>query len=110
MVDVRRYFYKLQAILGETSSADMISVRWNEVLACLDRASVEYANELQAETGSVYEKPQGSGIFYDLERFPPNRLMAMNIILSYWVGWHSLPKGLYNLLDAKRIGEAYNMD
>jgi hypothetical protein len=107
MVDVRRYFYKLQAILGKTGSADMINSRWSEVLACLDRISIEYANELQKETRYVYEKPSGSGILYDLERFPPNRLMAMNIILSYWIGWHSIPKKLNDVSDAQRIEEAY---
>src|SRR5918995_5347951 len=103
MVNEQEYFQKLQDIIGETKSADMINERWSEVLQKLDQLSIEYCKELQAETGASYEK-NGK---HDIWLFPPLRLLAMNLILSYWVGWISVPKKLYSLSDWKRIQDAY---
>ena len=33
----------------------------------------------------------------------------MNIILSYWIGWHSYAKDMHYAGDAERIGDAYNI-
>jgi hypothetical protein len=84
MEDIKRYFYKLQKIIGETGSADEINERWNEVLNRLDDIAIEYAKELHAETGIYYLKRERKR--FDIWQFPPCRLSAMNIILSYWVG------------------------
>ena len=104
MVNEQEFFKKLQEIIGETKSADMINERWSEVLERLDQLSIEYTKELQKETGSGYEK---NGQPHDIWLFPPCRLLAMNLILSYWVGWISVPKKLYSLSDWKRIQDAY---
>src|SRR5215208_327066 len=104
MINEQEYFNKLQEIIGETKSADMINERWSEVLERLDQLSIEYTKELQKETRSSYEK---NGQPHDIWLFPPCRLLAMNLILNYWVGWISVPKKLYSLSDWKRIQDAY---
>jgi hypothetical protein len=105
MVHEEEYFNKLQEVIGETKSADMINERWNEVLERLDQLSIEYAKELQAETRIRFQKNEQQ---LDIWLFPPCRLLAMNLILSYWVGWISTPKKLYSASDWKRIEDAYN--
>ena len=82
--------------MGETKSADKINEHWNDVLNRLDDLATEYAKELGQETGAVYEKPDDKGTKrkMGLEEFPPGRLLAFNLILTRWVGWHSIPKGL----------------
>ena len=56
MEDIKRYFYNLQKIIGETGSADEINQRWNEVLNRLDEIAIEYAKESKAETRIQYLK------------------------------------------------------
>jgi hypothetical protein len=41
MVNEREFLKKLQEIIGETKSADMINERWSEVLERLDQLSIE---------------------------------------------------------------------
>jgi hypothetical protein len=106
MVNEEKYFDELQKILGKTKSADKINEQWGEVLKRLDELAVEYCNELQTEVPIRYEKEKGSA--YDLNEFPPYRLLAMNLILSRWVGWISAPKKLHYAADCKRIEDAYN--
>jgi hypothetical protein len=96
MVNEEEYFSKLQEIIDVTKSADMINERWNEVLERLDQLSIEYAKELQAETRIHYQK---NGQQLDIWLFPACRLLAMNLILSYWVGLISTPKELYSVSD-----------
>jgi hypothetical protein len=105
MVNEEEYFNKLEKVIGETKCADMISECWNEVLERLDQLSIEYAKELQAETRIRFQK---NGQQLDIWLFPQCRLLAMNLILSYWVGWISTPKKLYSVADWKRIEDAYN--
>jgi hypothetical protein len=104
MINEEEYFNKLQEIIGETNSADMINERWSEVLERLDQLSIEYAKELQKDTGTTYKK---NGQPYDMWLFPPCRLLAMNLILSYWLGWISVPKKLDLVSDWVRIQDAY---
>jgi hypothetical protein len=85
-------------------SLDMINERWNEVLERLYQLSIEYSKELQAETGVRYDK-NGK---HDIWLFPPFRLLAMNLILSYWIGWISVPEKLSDVSDWRRIEAAYN--
>ena len=106
MVNEKRIFDDVQKILGETKSPDEINERWSEVLNRLDELSVEYARELQAETRIKYLKFGRER--EDIWQFPPYRLLAMNLILSRWVGWHSIPKGLYYVSDWTRIQGAYD--
>ena len=111
MVNEDRYFDELQKIIGETGCADVINERWPEVIDRLNKLSIEYCNEIQVEEAAQrikYEKSAGSGMYYDLEKLPPVRLLAMNLILSYWIGWHSIPKQLYLVSDWTRIEDAYN--
>jgi hypothetical protein len=56
MVNEEKYFDELQKIIGGTKSAIGINEHWNEVLERIDQLSIEYAKELQAETGVRYEK------------------------------------------------------
>ena len=104
MVNEQVYFQKLQEIIDKTNSVDMINERWSEVLEKLDQLSIEYCKELQAETGASYEK-NGK---HDIWLFPPFRLLAMNLILSYWIGWISVPKKLNLVSDWRRIEAAYS--
>jgi hypothetical protein len=105
MVNEERYFDELQKIIGDTKSADGINERWNEVLEKLDQLSVEYAKELQVETGIRYEKDKE---LYAIWEFPPHRLLAMTLILSHWIGWQSVPKNLHLVSDWGRIDTAYD--
>lgn len=106
MVNEEKYFEELQKIIGETKSANKINERWGEVLNRLDELAIEYCNELQTEVPIRYEKEKGSA--YNLNEFPPYRLLAMNLILSRWIGWMSTPKKLHYATDWKRIEDAYN--
>jgi hypothetical protein len=106
MVNEGKYFDELQKILGETRSPDEINERWDEVLNRLDELSIEYAKELRADTRIKYLKFGRER--EDIWQFPPYRLLAMNLILSRWVGWHSITKGLYHVSDWTRIQQAYD--
>jgi hypothetical protein len=41
MVNEREFLKKLQEIIGERKSADLINERWSEVLERLDQLSIE---------------------------------------------------------------------
>ncbi|HZD36508.1 MAG TPA: hypothetical protein VE130_14990 [Nitrososphaeraceae archaeon] len=105
MVNEEKYFEELQKVIGETKSDNGINARWNEVLQRLDQLSTEYAKEIQAETGVKYEKDKELHTAWD---FPPYRLLAMNLILSHWIGWHSVPENLHLVSDWSRIEVAYD--
>jgi hypothetical protein len=92
VIELRKYFDRLQYKLGETESADrIVEGRWLEmVIKELNQMSLECARELQVETGQPYSKYYKNGKHaYDLpyEESPPTRLLALNLILSYWLGW-----------------------
>jgi hypothetical protein len=105
MVNEVKYFKELQKIIGNTRSADGITERWNEVLERLDQLSIEYAKELQAETGVRYEKNKE---LHAMWQFPPYRLLAMVLILSRWIGWQSVPEKLHLVSEWSRIETAYD--
>lgn len=105
MVNEERYFDELQKIIGDTKSAELINERWKEVLERLDQLSIEYAEELQAETGIRYEKDKE---LYAIWQFPPYRLLAMNLILSRWIGWQSVPENIHLVSEWRRIETAYD--
>jgi hypothetical protein len=89
MAELRKYFDRLQNKLGETKSADKIieGPWWEVVVRELNKMSFEY------------------------EEAPPTRILALSLILSYWLGWLDASKTHY--LDRepvaawRRIGEAY---
>lgn len=57
LINEEKYFEELQKkVISETKSDNGINERWNEVLQMLDQLSIEYAKEIQAETGVRYEK------------------------------------------------------
>jgi hypothetical protein len=114
----RRCFDRLQIKIGETKSADrnIEGPWWDIVMRELNQTSIECAKELQTETGKPYSKYYTDGMHaYDLSyaEAPPTRLLALNLIISYWLGWLDASKTHY--LDKepvsawKRIEEAYNM-
>jgi len=106
MVNENRYFDELQKIIRDTKSADEINEHWDKVLKRLDNLAIEYDKELQAETGILYDEFEKKRD--DIWQFPPYRLLTMNLILSYWIGWHTIPKRLHMASDWTRIEDAYN--
>jgi hypothetical protein len=92
MVDVTKYFDGLQHRIGTTHSANKIleGPWWEEVVRGLNQISYYCARELQLETAKPYSKYYSDGRHaYDLpyEESPPTRLLSLNLILSYWLGW-----------------------
>ena len=117
MVELRKYFDRLQDNIGKTHSPDKIDEDgwWEVVIRELNKMSYDYAKELQLETGKPYSKYYTDGRHaYDLpyEKSPPTRLLALHLILSYWLGWLDASRSHY--LDTepisawKRIEGAYN--
>jgi hypothetical protein len=116
MVELKKYFDRLQAKIGETYSADKILEEpwWEVVVRELNQMSYYCARELQLETGKPYSKYYTDGKHaYDLpyEESPPIRLLALNLILSYWLGWLDASKSHYLDMEPisawKRIESAY---
>src|SRR6266487_442162 len=117
MVELRKYFDILQNKVGETHSPDKIlEVPWSDVVVReLNLMSFYCARELQLETGKPYSKYYTDGkhaLDLAYEESPPTRLLSLNLILSYWLGWLNASKSHH--LDTepisawKRIEEAYN--
>jgi hypothetical protein len=82
MMDLRKYVKRLENKVGETKSADkIIEGSWREIVVKeLNEMSLECAKELQLETRGIWDK----GSYQDA---PPPRLLAMNLMLNYWLGW-----------------------
>jgi hypothetical protein len=92
MVDLRKYAKRLEDRLGKTRSTDEIAedAWWDVVIRELNQMSVECAIELEREIGIPYCKPAREGVpAYELgyEQAPPTRLLALSLILNYWLGW-----------------------
>jgi hypothetical protein len=51
----------------------------------LSRISIQRSQDLESEIGR-YPKPGVPG-GQPLEEAPPTRLLALHLILSYWLGW-----------------------
>jgi hypothetical protein len=115
--DIKKYFDRLQNKLRETYSADKIlEGPWLEgVVKELNLMSYHYARELQLETRQPYHKDFSDGTnAYDLpyEESPPTRLLALNLILSYWLGWLDASRSHHVDTEPvaawRRIKEAYD--
>jgi beta-glucosidase/6-phospho-beta-glucosidase/beta-galactosidase len=100
MVNQEKYRTELQKIIDNTKSTDSINEHSKEVLETLDHLSIEYAKELQAETGVVSQEDEG------IWQYPPYRLLAMNLILSRLIEWQITPEKLYLVSDWDRIEDA----
>ena len=105
MVDLRKYARRLQGALGKENaaggnSADRIDEGvWKGVIEELDKMSIECAKEIQQETGLTYNKPAREGkpaYTLGFEEAPPTRLLAMSLIVNYWLGWINREKGHNN--------------
>ena len=98
MVNLDRYFDRLQKAVGSTKSADeIVEGPWRSVVEELSQTAIECAQELQKEQGGMYYKPAGDGkpaYYLGYEKAPPTRLLALELILSYWLGWISQTHGL----------------
>jgi hypothetical protein len=114
MVDYQKYYEKLQNRIGETMSADKILEEpwWNIVVRELNLMSYYCARDFNLETGIICEKKYVTGAhayYLPLEEWPPMRLMALTLILSYWLGresqYHGLDQGLNWILDAYASGK-----
>jgi hypothetical protein len=98
MVDLKKYHDRLQKKIGEAMSADKIleGPWWNVVIKDLNLMSYYFARGLELQIKSPVEKRYTDGtLAYNLpyEEWPPMRLMALNLILSYWLGWMSPTHG-----------------
>jgi hypothetical protein len=111
MVNLKEYFEKVQTVIGSTESADkIVEDRWLEVVKVLSQTAIKCAKELQREESSAYYKPPRDGkpgYILDYDKAPPTRLLALNLILSYWIGWISQTHGLSEAMG--KILEAYSM-
>ena len=117
MIELKKYFDRLENKIGETYSPNKIleGPWWEAVVRELNQMSYYCARELQLETGKPYSKCYTDGRHaYDLpyEESPPTRLLALNLILSYWLGWLDASNSHYIDTEPisawKRIEEAYN--
>ncbi|HZD35147.1 MAG TPA: hypothetical protein VE130_08085 [Nitrososphaeraceae archaeon] len=45
---------------------------------------------------------------FDVWQFPPHRLLAINLILSRWMGWQRTPEKLYLVSGWERIENSYD--
>jgi hypothetical protein len=112
MVELRKYFQRLQDKIGETKSADgIVEGPWETVVRELNQMSLECARELEKEIGP-YPKggPAHPEITQPCEQSPPIRLLALNLILDYWLGFIMTEKNAEGkpVFTSKRIQEAYN--
>jgi hypothetical protein len=96
MVNLEQYFQKVQTVIGSTVSADEIKEdRWLEVVKVLSNTAIECAQELQKED----EKEGKPAYILGYDKAPPTRLLALNLILSYWIGWISQIHGLSDAMN-----------
>jgi len=110
MIDYKKYFDRLQTKIGETMAADKIleGPWWNVVIKDLNLMSYYCARDIALATkGSAEKKYTDGTLAYNIpyEEWPPMRLMALTMILSYWLGWISGTHGLHDGLPA--IQQAY---
>ncbi len=110
MVNLEKYFQKVQTVIGSTESADeIVEDSWLEVVKVLSQTAIECAQELQGEEKGFYFKPPRDnkpGYVLDYEKAPPGRLLALNLILSYWIGWaHGRSDALNMILKAYSTGK-----
>lgn len=68
--------------------------------------------ESQREQGGIYYKGARDGkpaYVLGYEKAPPTRLLALNLILSYWIGWisqtHGLSEAMNMILKAYSTGK-----
>ena len=92
MVELRKFAHDLENVIGikapsGKNSADEINEEhWLDVVTSkLNSMSIECARELEKETGK-YPKPNYPD-GQPLEKAPPTRLLALNLVISYWLGW-----------------------
>jgi hypothetical protein len=110
MVNLEQYFQRAQTVIGSTKSADeIVEDRWQEVVKVLSDTAIDCAQELQREEGKAYFKPEREGkpaYILGYDKAPPTRLLALNLILSYWIGWISQTHGLSDAMNM--IFKAYS--
>lgn len=90
-------------MVGSTKSADeIVEDRWQEVVKVLSDTAIDCAQDLQREEGKAYFKPESEGkpaYILGYDKAPPTRLLALNLILSYWIGWISQTHGLSDAMN-----------
>jgi hypothetical protein len=99
MVDLKKYHDRLQNKIREAMSADKIleGPWWEVVIKDLNLMSYYCARDIALETKGSCDKNYLDGtLAYKLpyEEWPPMRLMALTLIVSYWLGWISTSHGL----------------
>jgi hypothetical protein len=55
---------------------------WAKVVKELNQMSLECARDLQGETGQRWDK---GSYKIDLEEAPPTRLLALSVVIKYWL-------------------------
>ena len=90
MVELRKHAKVIEGALAKEHSpnknfADYIDeYQWlDKVVKDIDKTSLECARELQKEIGLYPKPPEGQ----PPEMAPPMRLLCLNLILNYWLGW-----------------------
>lgn len=101
MVDYKKYHDRLQERIGETMSADKIleGPWWEVVIKDLNLMSYYCARDIALQTKGSCDKTYADGtLAYKLpyEEWPPMRMMALTLIVSYWLGRISSSHGLQN--------------
>jgi hypothetical protein len=113
MVDFKKYHERIERKIGEAMAADKIleGPWWDVVIRDLNLMSYHCARELELQFKTPVEKKYlDDTLAYKLpyEEWPPMRLMALNVILSYWLGWisptHGPNDGLQWILEAYTVG------
>ena len=111
-MDYRKYMRQIENKLGEVHAGDFIEENswFNIVIRGLDEISRKCAIDLQHETNVKLIKPTYQ---LTLDKTPPTRLLALEIVLASWLGWIINEKAqadspLSSSECLKRIEEAYN--
>src|SRR5438105_1705083 len=111
---------RIGVAIGKNADPINEESRRDDVLAELDRVSVDCAKQLQAETGSGFVKPARptEGVeeyILQLHEAPPTRLLGLEIGLAAWLGWVMQekhgddPKRHFSSTDSlRRITDAFN--
>jgi len=111
-MNYRNYMKRIEEKIGEIKAADRIQEDpwFGTVIKELNEISKDCSDELQKETGAIWNKYTYT---LKLHEAPPTRLLTLEIALASWLGWIMHEKNgedgkLFSAKDCwKRMEEAY---